>query len=57
MRSALKQIATGYQTPDQIRRGSEKDFGLEYSEDLEMSYENIQETAKQSVKGVRRPSK
>lgn len=51
---ALKRIARGYMTPDQIRRDAEKEeFGPGYEEYLEMSYENIQETAKRAIHGVR----
>jgi soluble cytochrome b562 len=52
MRNALIEI-TKYQTPDKLRRDSEKDWGLEFEEALEISYENIQSTAKYAVKGVR----
>lgn len=38
----LKRIAKGYQTPDQLRRNSERDFGCRYHEALEMTYENLQ---------------
>ena len=53
MHNALKLIAKGYKTPDQLRRSSEKEYGLDYEEALGYSYENIQETAKQAIKGVR----
>jgi esterase/lipase len=56
MYNALKTIASGYQTPDQLRRNSEKDYGLGYHETLEMSYENIQQLAKDATKNVRRIS-
>jgi len=52
MRNALIEI-TKYQTPGKLRRDSEKDWGVEYEEALEMAYENIQSTAKYAVKGVR----
>lgn len=55
MHIALKAIATDYQTPDQLQRNSEKQIGLEYEEALEMSYENIQSTAKAAIKGVKLP--
>lgn len=54
MLAALKTIANGYQTPDQLRRSSKNDFGLGYQECLEMSYENIQQLAKEATKNVRR---
>lgn len=53
MRATLLNIARGYQTPDQLRRNSEKDFGCEFHECLEYAYENIQAEAKAAVKGVR----
>ena len=52
----LKCIARGYQTTDQLRKESEKRYGLEYHEALEYAYENIQQEAKFAIKGVRRPS-
>lgn len=54
MRKALKRIANEYQTPDQLRRNAERDFGLDYEEALEYSYENIQHEAKAASRGVRR---
>ena len=54
MRIALKRI-TLYQTPDQLRRRSQKDWGLDYQESLGMSYENIQQEAKNALRGVRFP--
>lgn len=53
MRETLKKIASGYQTPDQLRRDSEKEYGLEFEEAIEYAYENIQCEAKSAVKGVR----
>ena len=41
------------QTPKQLRRDSEKDWGLDYDEALEMAYENIQNDAATAVKGIR----
>lgn len=52
MYNALKQIAKEYQTPKQLRHDSEKDWGVGFEEALEMSYENIQQTASQAIKGV-----
>lgn len=51
---ALKRI-TKYQTPDQLRRNSGKEWGLDYEEALGYAYENIQQTAKDAIKGVRQP--
>lgn len=52
---ALKRIAS-YQSPEQLRRVSEKQYGLEYVEALEMAYENVIDEAKFAVKGRRKPS-
>lgn len=54
MYDALKTIATGYQTPAQLRKGSKDRWGLDYEECLEMAYENIQQLAKEATKNVRR---
>jgi hypothetical protein len=50
----LREI-TKYQTPDQLRRGSRKEYGLEYEEALEFAYENVINTAKQAIKGIKMP--
>lgn len=52
MRNALISIHKEFMTPKQIFRNSEK-AGLEYAEYLEMAYENIQQEARQAVKGVK----
>ena len=57
MYNALKTIAKGYQTPEQLRRNSKGQYGLSYQETLEMAYENIQQLAKEATKGVRKPKK
>lgn len=54
MYDALKTIANGYQTPEQLKRSSKGHFGLDYEECLEMAYENIQQLAKEATKGVRK---
>jgi hypothetical protein len=55
----LKRIAKGYMTPEQIRRAIERRndamSGLDYSEALEMAYENIQGEAAQATASRRRP--
>lgn len=53
MYAALERIAKGYQTPDQLRKNSDKEWGLGYEETLEMAYENLQAEAKAAIKGVR----
>lgn len=52
---ALKKIAREFQSPDQLRRNAERDYGLSVSEALEMAYENIQTLAADTIRGVRRP--
>jgi hypothetical protein len=42
---ALKRIAKSYQTPDQLRRNAEKQYGCSYHKALEMAYENLQAEA------------
>ncbi len=51
---ALETIARGYQTSDQIRRRAGQ-YGCSHIEELEMSYENMQQTAQIAIKGKRRP--
>lgn len=51
---ALKRI-TQYDTPTRLKKDSRGDWGLDYEEALEMSYENIQEEAKSALKGIKRP--
>lgn len=53
MRSTLKRISTGYQTPAQLYRSAERDLGLRPEEAIEYAYENIQQEAKIAVAGVR----
>ena len=51
---ALKRIALGFQTTDQLRKHAGQ-YGCNHLDELEMSYENIQEVAKAAIKGKRRP--
>lgn len=46
MLRALKKIAKDYQTPEQLQRNCKGDYGLSYSETLEMAYENLQNEAR-----------
>ena len=56
MYGALDRIANRYMTPARIRSDAEKkNSALSYEEYLEMAYENIQNTAKAAIKGVRFP--
>lgn len=50
---ALKKISKGYETPEKLRKSANQDYGLDYEEVLEMSYENLQTEAAQAIKGVR----
>lgn len=54
MYDALKRIAKDYMTLNQIRQDS--GGALDYTEYLEMAYENIKVEAAQAIKGLRRPS-
>lgn len=51
----LKHIARNYQTPDQLRRNSEKEYGLDAEEAIEYAYENVIFDAQRAIKGKRRP--
>lgn len=50
---ALKRISRGYQTPDQLRRNAEREYGVSGDEAIEMAYENIQQEAENAIKGLR----
>lgn len=56
MYNALKRI-TQYQSPERLRRTSQKQLGLEYEEALEYAYENVIADAKHGLKGVRLPKR
>ena len=51
---ALKRI-TRYQSPDDLRRVSERKYGLDGDEAIEMAYENVLNEARSAIKGLRRP--
>lgn len=51
MRNALIVIYREYMTPDQIHREADKNR-IDYDEELRMSYENIQQTARDAVRNV-----
>lgn len=53
MLDALREIANQFETPEQLRMSSEKKYGLDYEEAIEMSYENILNTARDAIKGIR----
>lgn len=50
----LKRI-TKYDSPEWLRRRSEKAYGLEFAEALEYCYENVKSEAERAVRGKRRP--
>lgn len=52
---ALKRISS-YTPPEKLRKTSERAYGLESSEAIEMAYENVIQEAKNAIKGMRRPS-
>lgn len=54
MLDALKKISKDFQSTDQLREDCNEDYGLDYEEYLEMSYENIQSLAEQTSKGIRK---
>ena len=53
-RDALARI-TDYKTVNQLRRDSERQYGLRFEEALEMAYENVIEEAKSALRGYRKP--
>lgn len=52
MLNALKKIKA-YQSPEKLRKDSEKDWGLDFEEAIEMAYENIQSEASFACKNVK----
>ena len=52
MLNALKKIKA-YQSPEKLRKDSSKDWGLDFEEVIEMSYENIQGEAAFACKNVK----
>lgn len=52
---ALKEIGHDYQSPAEIRRSCEKQYGLDYATALEYAYENVIRRARQAVFRMRRP--
>jgi hypothetical protein len=50
---ALRRILA-YMTPAQLRRESSGRYGLEYTEALEMAYENVRDEAQAALSGYRR---
>lgn len=52
---ALKRIAKDFQTSDQLRKHAGQ-YGCDHVDELEMSYENMQQVARDAIKGRRRPA-
>jgi len=53
---ALRMIARDFQTSSQLKKESETTWGLDASEALEYSYDNMQAIAKSAIKGMKRPT-
>lgn len=53
--AVLRRIAKEYQTTEELRRHSLKQYGLPYEEALEMAYQNLQAEAARAIRGRRRP--
>lgn len=53
MLHTLRRIHKDYQTSEELHRDSEKDWGLEFEEAIGMAYDNIQNEARECIKGVR----
>lgn len=49
----LKRIAS-YDSPERLRKRSERDYGLPFEEALEMAYDNIREEARLAIRGKRK---
>lgn len=52
--TALVRISN-YLPPEKLRKQSEKRYGLDADEAIEMAYENVINEAKQALKGYRKP--
>ena len=55
MYNALKRILA-YQSLEQLRRRSQREYGLDSGEAIDYAYENIQGEARAGIKGVRKPA-
>ncbi len=53
MLATLKKIAKDYMTPEQLRKNSERMYGLEFEEFIEMAYGNIQADAANAICKIR----
>ena len=52
MRTALPNIMN-YQSPTQLQKNAEKEYGLSGTEAIEMAYDNIKTEASLAVKGIK----
>jgi hypothetical protein len=50
---ALQRIAKDYKASYELREDCEEEYGLEYEEVLEMTYENIQSDAAMAIIGIK----
>lgn len=51
---ALKRIAS-YDSPEKLSRNSEREYGLDAAQAIEMAYDNVRQEAKAAIAGQRRP--
>jgi hypothetical protein len=51
---ALRRILA-YEAPDRLSRNAGKQYGLDGAEAVEMAYENMQQEARNALRGVRGP--
>lgn len=51
---ALRRISA-YQSPERLRRSSEKEWGLSADEAIEAAYENVIQEAKDGLRGIYKP--
>ena len=49
----LHKIAEEYESPEELAHSAEQKYGLCYREVLEMAYENIQQEARDVIRGIR----
>lgn len=54
--AVLHRLAKGYMTTRELKKDCGKDYGLEYTEALEMAYENMQAEAKAAISKARGPT-
>ena len=54
MIDVLRSISNDFQTPEQLYKNSTRDFYVNYTDALEMAYENIQILAKRCLKNARK---